>query len=578
MKLFLYLLWLGVLTGGIFCNLSVAGTASSIASDRAIGVSGAARNKTRQGGQRWALIVGINDYTNVPRLRFARSDAEALYKVLTENCGFPKGNVVLMTDAREVRSNEFARYPTRGNLRARINQIAQVSERNDLLIVSFSGHGLNIDGRGYLVPVDGMSSDLGSLIPLSWIKETLESSPAKQRLLVLDACHSGAARSDPADSPAQALLSPLAGAAFATIASCDSRQLSHEDPETRHGVFTHAAIEGLTGKADSQAEGNRDGTVTANELFAYTSLKVKQWSLKEGKIQTPVLRGEFKDRIELAQISISGTRRKSGEVHTNSIGMKLVWIPPGEFMMGSRDFALEVVRKANYGKEEGYTNEHPQHRVRISKGFWMGVTEVTQAQWEAIMDNNGSDFKGNNLPVENVSWDDAVEFCEKLSRKEGKTYRLPTEAEWEYACRAGTTTPFHFGETINTDQANYDGNYTYGSGRKGVYRQKTIEVGSFSPNALGLYDMHGNVWEWCSDCYDANYYSKSPSVDPHRQRTSSSSFPAHRGGSWLSKPLHCRSANRSGDLPDLRLSGYGFRVVLVSDRDLTTVISKQLLK
>lgn len=367
----------------------VTSAENTTVTDRAIGISGTAGSKTSQGGQRWALLVGINDYTNVPKLRYARSDAEALYKVLTENCGFPKDNVVLMTDDRDVRSNAFARYPTRGNLRARIDQIAQVAERNDLLIVSFSGHGLNIDGRGFLVPVDGASDNIGSLIPLSWVKDALESSPAKQRLLLLDACHSGA-RGNPSESPAQALLSPLAGAGFATIASCDSRQLSHEDPKTGHGVFTHAVIEGLTGKTDSQAEGNRDSTITANELFAYASLKVKQWSLREGKKQTPVLRGEFKDRIELAQIGISGTGRKpaepplvttapaiskprmrrSGEIFTNSLGMKLVWIPPGEFDMGSNN---------------GSSDEKPIHRVEISKGFWMGQTEVTQGEYKKTM-------------------------------------------------------------------------------------------------------------------------------------------------------------------------------------------------
>ena len=142
-----------------------------------------------------------------------------------------------------------------------------------------------------------------------------------------------------------------------------------------------------------------------------------------------------------------------GKVITNSIGMKLVYIPPGEFMMGSRDSASEVSLKGNYKKasKDWFTDEHPQHRVRISRGFWMGVYEVTQGQYQAVMGRNPSHFKGNDLPVEQVSWNDAVKFCKKLSDKEGRTYRLPTEAEWEYACRAGTTTPFYFGETINTD-------------------------------------------------------------------------------------------------------------------------------
>ena len=142
-----------------------------------------------------------------------------------------------------------------------------------------------------------------------------------------------------------------------------------------------------------------------------------------------------------------------------------------------------------------------------------GVYTVTQEQWQAVMGNNPSHFKGEkNLPVEKVSWDDCQEFIKKLREKDKKPYRLPTEAEWEYACRAGTTTPFHFGETISTDQANYNGNFTYGNGKKGVYRKKTTPVGSFPANAWGLHDMHGNVWQWCQDWYGD--YPQKDVVDP----------------------------------------------------------------
>jgi formylglycine-generating enzyme required for sulfatase activity/serine/threonine protein kinase len=257
------------------------------------------------------------------------------------------------------------------------------------------------------------------------------------------------------------------------------------------------------------------------------------------------------DERESSSRTSPGLRQpRQGNIVTNSIGMKLVWIPAGEFMMGSPS------------NEQGrHSDEGPQHKVTISKGFYMGIYEVTQAQWQAVMGSNPSNFKGNNLPVERVCWDDAVEFCEKLSRKEGKTYRLPTEAEWEYACRAGTATPFHTGGTISTDQANYDGDYTYGNGRKGIDRQKTIEVGSFSTNAFGLYDMHGNVLEWCSDWYDEKYYSKSPAIDP--QGPSSGSSRVLRGGSWNGYPRYCRSAYRLRLSPVSRGINFGFRVVLL---------------
>jgi formylglycine-generating enzyme required for sulfatase activity len=176
------------------------------------------------------------------------------------------------------------------------------------------------------------------------------------------------------------------------------------------------------------------------------------------------------------------------------------------------------------------------------------------------MGNNPSSFKGANRPVEKVSWNDAVELCEKLSQQTGRTYRLPSEAEWEYACRAGTTTPFYFGETITTDLVNYDGNFTYGAAPKGKDRQQTTDVGSLLPNAFGLYDMHGNVWEWCQDTYHENYNGAptdgSAWIDNNQYRVL-------RGGSWLNIPILCRSAYRSINTRDFILNVIGFRVVCV---------------
>jgi formylglycine-generating enzyme required for sulfatase activity len=229
--------------------------------------------------------------------------------------------------------------------------------------------------------------------------------------------------------------------------------------------------------------------------------------------------------------------------------MKLVCIPPGEFMMGSP--SDELLRKSNEG---------PQHRVRITNDFYIGSTEVTQAQYAAIMETNPSHFKGEDNPVETVSWNNAVEFCRKLSEMEGKKYRLPTEAEWEYACRAGTTTPFYTGETIDTSQANYNGREVYGNGTKGVFRRGTIAVGGFPPNAFGLYDMHGNVWEWCQDWYASNYYSTSPATDP--QGPSTGDHRVLRGGCWIVYPRSCRSTVRDWNTPVNRLSSNGFRILL----------------
>ena len=237
----------------------------------------------------------------------------------------------------------------------------------------------------------------------------------------------------------------------------------------------------------------------------------------------------------------------------NDIKLEIVYIPGGSFLMGSP--TEEVGR---------YSDEGPQHRVTLQP-FYMSKYPITQDQYQVIMGNNPSRFRGGRCPVETVSWHDATEFCEKLSQKTGRDYRLPSESQWEYACRAGTTTPFYFGETITPDFANYYGNSSYGNGPKGKYRQQTTYVGIFPPNAFGLYDMHGNVWEWCADEWHDNYDGAptdgSVWLDGNKNRS------PLRGGSWVYCPYYCRSAIRSLFLPrDVHNYDFGFRVVCNSRR------------
>ena len=231
-------------------------------------------------------------------------------------------------------------------------------------------------------------------------------------------------------------------------------------------------------------------------------------------------------------------------------GMIFMYIPAGRFMMGSPD------------SEEGRSSdEGPVREVRFAQGFWMGKYPVTQAEWQTIMGENPSRFKGERRPVENVSWNDAQAFLKNfrsLGDFGNLTPRLPTEAEWEYACRAGTTTPFYFGETISADQANYNGKYVYGKGKQGVYREQTTDVGSFPPNAWGLCDMHGNIWEWCEDAWHSNY-NGAPN-DGRAWLVSGGSYRVLRGGSWDNEPRNVRSAYRNGCDPALRGDFVGFRV------------------
>jgi formylglycine-generating enzyme required for sulfatase activity len=258
---------------------------------------------------------------------------------------------------------------------------------------------------------------------------------------------------------------------------------------------------------------------------AIAGLKIKQ--LEAAKTTTPANTGPANS----SSTSLPHTR-------TNQAGIEFVLIPPGSFMMGSTN---------------GSSDEKPVHQVTISQPFYIGRYEVTQAQWQAVMGNNPSSFKdcGGNCPVEQVSWDDAQNFINKLNESnDGFKYRLPTEAEWEYACRAGTT-----GDYAGNldDMAWYEDN----SGKH------THPAGQKQANAFGLYDMHGNVWEWCRDWYDANYYASSPATDP--QGPGSGQYRVLRGGSWgkIGLEPNLRSAYRNRNTPDSRVSQFGFRVVAV---------------
>ncbi len=269
-----------------------------------------------------------------------------------------------------------------------------------------------------------------------------------------------------------------------------------------------------------------------------------------------------------------------GKQIENSIGMKLVRIPAGKFTMGS------PASEKNRGEDE------EQHEVEITKEFWLGIHEVTQKQFKAVMGYNPSYFSRDGtgrpgatyllqpaggkarvpadtsaLPVEHVSWEEADEFCKKLTAKSGergRKYRLPSEAEWEYACRGGSPSyqVYHFGNSLSFRKANFDWRHPYGGGdKKHDDSNRTCKVGSYEANRLGLHDMHGNIWEWCSDWYDKDYYAKSPREDPPGSLGGSSRV--IRGGSWSYVGSGYRSASRNGHPPVIRWAYLGFRVALV---------------
>jgi formylglycine-generating enzyme required for sulfatase activity len=344
---------------------------------------------------------------------------------------------------------------------------------------------------------------------------------------------------------------------------------------------------------------NIDPNLAENRTFETTryvrdKFKVVQRTRLKGNL-TPDL---LDDRL--------GAAARLPEKLTNSIGMPLTLIPAGEFMMGSRESAeatAEFGRRTGFkeAKAESYTDEHPQHRVRITKPFYLGTYEVTKGQFAKFVSATGhkteaeTDGKGgygytgddegpfaqdakftwkawgvnqsDDSPVGNVTWNDAAAFCEWLSGKEERKYRLPTEAEWEYACRAGTQTRFWNGDDAeglaqigNVADATAKAKWSFfGAIESSDGYAFTAPVGRFKPNAFGLYDTHGNVFELCQDWYGSEYFANSPGDDPTGPPEGSTRV--LRGGGWGHPPVYCRSANRTGVEPAFRHAGIGFRVV-----------------
>ena len=222
------------------------------------------------------------------------------------------------------------------------------------------------------------------------------------------------------------------------------------------------------------------------------------------------------------------------------------WIAPGHFMMGSPA-----------AEPERYSDEK-QHEVILSQGFWLAETACTQALWRAVMADNPSHLEGDNRPVERVTWNDAQAFIQRLNQAvPGLQSRLPTEAEWEYACRAGTTTPFSFGDSITPEQVSYNGNFPYAGAKPGLNRAATVDVKTLPPNAWGLYEMHGNVREWCEDWYQ-RHYDEDDAVDP--TGPSEGGARVLRGGSWFCYGGIVRSAYRGRNQPGNRDGSTGFRL------------------
>ena len=534
-------------------------------------------------GTKYAILIGVNKYVRMNQLRYAKNDIEALRDELLK-IGFEDKNVYTLTCDGEPKNQ-----PTKENIENIVSFVLEHAKEGDVVIVSMSGHGVEVEGgEARFCPPDTNPTTpariLDTTVSIQSIVDALEQSKATFKLMIVDAC-----RNDPflvrnaGVSPLQTLADPPAG--VMQLRSSRSGQVSWEDPNLKSGVFTHHLVEGLRGKA---ADG--EGRITLMGLATYTMRETPTYVFREFRErQNPILRahGEIADLVltTVSRIPVTppvpprepaAVPPKAGDrivLSIKGVDYAFRWCPSGTFMMGSP------------ASEEKRDNDERQHQVTLSRGFWMLETEVTQLMWESVMGNNPSHFKGLTLPVESVSWEDCQEFIAKLNdeltsggRKppggsanprstgglaspalEGYKFSLPTEAQWEYACRAGTTTPFHFGSVLNGDQANCNGKYPYGTSTEGKYLAKTTEVGSYPANAWGLRDMHGNVWEWCQDWYGD--YPSGAVTDP--TGVSMGSNRVFRGGCWRLAAEGCRSANRRNITPAFRSSYFGFRLSLV---------------
>lgn len=561
----------------------------------------------KTGHQRWAILIGVDDYVELKDLNYCGADQKALHARL-QAAGFPEDHLFLLHD--KATENRFK--PFKANIEKQLKLLLSLVEKDDLVVIGFSGHGIQIEKTAYLCPADANIEKPETLLSLPEIYEQLEKSPAALRLMIVDAC-----RDDPRPrgKRSAATIEELTEFSKAVpprgilwLGSCGPGQQSQEDDELKHGVFMHFLLEGWGGKADK----NGDGQVSLGELSTFASVETKKHvARKFGDFQSPYLKGEYEQ--ELLQFDIGRVARGAGgKTMTNTMGMELVLIPAGEFQMGSTAADLDkLTRDFSDFKKEYADGEQPQHRVKISQPFYLGKFEVTRGQFATFVADDGykseperDGFGGRGYdrdldkldslkpkytwkdpgwkpyddshPVVNVTWNDAKAFCEWLSRKEGKTYRLPTEAEWEYACRAGTTTRHPAGN-------DKDSLVTIGNVADAALLAKdpwkigfswaltasddwvfTAPVGSFKANAFGVHDMIGNVYEWCGDMYDAKLYAQRSGTTTDPLQTSGSEYRVLRGGSWYLGPTYARAAKRDGGSPDNRGINYGFRVVCLS--------------
>lgn len=500
----------------------------------AIGVL-ATMEQMAEGQDKHAIAIGVESYPeDFQPLDYAAADARAIGEIFTQ-AGFD--TTVMTGDQR----NSSLKPTTPKKILNALDKRLKNCSNGDTVVVFLSGHGIQFQDdpllksgvrETYFCPEDADLDSKDSLVSINDdIIKRLNDCAATRKLLLVDTCrasvlseagqkkHRGRIDTSPNHESSRSVPGGIS-----VFFSCQSEQASWEHSKLKHSVFTNFLVDYFSGKAEPSFYENQKSTLLGMTKFVRkqtNSYVVDNGLSSDG--QSPVLRGSEADWpitnvtvVSQPQAPVAtALRRKS-----NSIGMEFLLVPSGEFYMGTP-----------LG-ERFRAPDELQHEVELSDDFWMGVHEVTQKQWRQIMKttpwkDQGSAQDGDSFAASYISWNAANEFCLKLSLQDKYEYRLPTEAEWEYACRAGTKTTFSFGNTW--DELEEFGWVDFNA--SGIGESYPHQVGAKKANPYGLHDMHGNVWEWCSDWYDADYYKNSPEVDPQGPRSGESKV--MRGGCFL---------------------------------------------
>ncbi len=482
--------------------------------------------------------------------------------------GFDEENIVFLHD-KTAQPERF--LPEKDKIIRNLKLLLSAVEANDTLVVALNGHGLHFKGdrTSYFCPLDAKVTDKATMIPMDGeggLFQLLKVCKAKRKLLIVGTCRSDPKETTPAETVDLDLLDPdEVPEGIVALYSCKAGQKTYFEEKGDRSFFFDHLVRAWQGEFHPGED-----TVSLEAIFDKVRTKTSAAVRREyAEAQVPEVRRGYQGEW---LVSRSGVRPKvdprpvpmtaagdpkGGDEKTFEIAkgvrMTFCWVPAGEAQLGSPKAEQDdLVKTYLDGKRpEWLDGETETARGKfMTKGLWLGKYEVQQSEWEGVMGENPSKFKGATLPVETVSWNDCKEFIGKCGVT-GLTVKLPHEDEWEYACRGGkgNKQAFYWGNVLNGDKANHNGNHPYGTATKGDYKEKTTPVGTYkaqAPHPWGLCDMSGNVWEWCENLH-----------------TTTDSARVIRGGGWAFYARHCRSAVRNGSDPAVRDSRLGFRIALV---------------